>query len=177
MADVHGGGLTSVPSLPPPVPRSPSEMPDFGGKRRRMAKVQKLEREIGILQVSEKNSSGSGSFNLLPNHAKKLLISWGQTQTHLRQQNNERRMETRPAASGGGSVEWLVSIRHAHAVLVAPSVIAISSALLSAQLAGPVQDLCSDVRPLVAAENAAFRVCLLVEIAQAAETVALVSGV
>lgn len=42
----------SVPSLPPPQPKSPPQNPDLYGKRRELAKVQMLEREIGFLQVS-----------------------------------------------------------------------------------------------------------------------------
>lgn len=42
---------SSVPSLPPPSPKSPPEYPDLYGKRREMAKVQMLEREIGFLEV------------------------------------------------------------------------------------------------------------------------------
>ena len=42
---------SSVPSLPPPRPKSPPAYPDLYGKRREMAKVQMLEREIGFLEV------------------------------------------------------------------------------------------------------------------------------
>lgn len=45
------GCSSSVPSLPPPCPKSPPEYPDLYGKRREMAKVQMLEREIGFLEV------------------------------------------------------------------------------------------------------------------------------
>lgn len=40
-----------VPSLPPPRPKSPPEYPDLYGKRRELAKVQMLEREITFLEV------------------------------------------------------------------------------------------------------------------------------
>lgn len=45
-------GTAKVPSLPPPRPKSPPEYPDLYGKRRELAKVQLLEREIGFLEVS-----------------------------------------------------------------------------------------------------------------------------
>lgn len=45
------GSSSSVPSLPPPYPKSPPEYPDLYGKRRETAKVQVLEREIGFLEV------------------------------------------------------------------------------------------------------------------------------
>lgn len=43
---------SSVPSLPPPSPKSPPEYSDLYGKRREIAKIQMLEREIGFLEVS-----------------------------------------------------------------------------------------------------------------------------
>lgn len=39
-------------SLPPPYPRSPPQFPDLYGKRRELARVQMLQREIGFLDVS-----------------------------------------------------------------------------------------------------------------------------
>lgn len=47
----HSGSSSSVPSLPPPCPKSPPEYPDLYGKRRELAKVQVLEREICFLEV------------------------------------------------------------------------------------------------------------------------------
>lgn len=44
-------GSSSMPSLPPPCPKSPPDYPDLYGKRRGAAKVQMLE-EIGFLEVS-----------------------------------------------------------------------------------------------------------------------------
>ncbi|KAL3532702.1 hypothetical protein ACH5RR_006223 [Cinchona calisaya] len=44
------GGMAKVPSLPPPRPKSPPQYPDLYGKRRELAKVQLLEREIGFLE-------------------------------------------------------------------------------------------------------------------------------
>ncbi|KAH7854107.1 hypothetical protein Vadar_010184 [Vaccinium darrowii] len=44
------GGSSSVPSLPPPQPKSPPKYPDLYGKRRELAKVQMLEREISFLE-------------------------------------------------------------------------------------------------------------------------------
>lgn len=43
---------SSVSSLPPPSPKSPPEYPDLYGKRREIANIQTLEREIGFLEVS-----------------------------------------------------------------------------------------------------------------------------
>ncbi|KAL3825395.1 hypothetical protein ACJIZ3_021424 [Penstemon smallii] len=43
-------GKSSLPSLPPPRPKSPPEYPDLYGKRRELAKVQMLEREINFLE-------------------------------------------------------------------------------------------------------------------------------
>ncbi|KAL3830044.1 hypothetical protein ACJIZ3_018846 [Penstemon smallii] len=57
MAGVVGGG-GSVPSLPPPRPKSPPEYPDLYGKRRELAKVQRLEREIGFLEEEMKSIEG-----------------------------------------------------------------------------------------------------------------------
>lgn len=51
--DAPSGGSSSLSSLPPPRPKSPPAYPDLYGKRREMAKVQMLEREIGFLEVSE----------------------------------------------------------------------------------------------------------------------------
>ncbi|KAF8406815.1 hypothetical protein HHK36_005936 [Tetracentron sinense] len=41
---------SSVPPLPTPCPKSPPEYPDLYGKRRELAKVQMMEREIGFLE-------------------------------------------------------------------------------------------------------------------------------
>ncbi|KAJ6923132.1 hypothetical protein NC652_016703 [Populus alba x Populus x berolinensis] len=58
MAPATTGGSSSVPSLPPPCPKSPPEYPDLYGKRREMAKVQMLEREIGFLEEELKSLHG-----------------------------------------------------------------------------------------------------------------------
>ncbi|XP_011039976.1 PREDICTED: guanine nucleotide-binding protein subunit gamma 3 isoform X1 [Populus euphratica] len=58
MAFAPTGGSSSVPSLPPPCPKSPPEYPDLYGKRREMAKVQMLEREIGFLEEELKSLQG-----------------------------------------------------------------------------------------------------------------------
>lgn len=52
MGDSVGTG--TVPPLPPPLPKSPPQYPDLYGKRRELAKVQILEREISFLEVSLK---------------------------------------------------------------------------------------------------------------------------
>lgn len=44
-------GTCTVPSLPPPSPKSPPDYPDLYGKRRELAIVQMLDREIGFLEV------------------------------------------------------------------------------------------------------------------------------
>lgn len=49
MEGLRGSGLVSA--LPPPRPKSPPEYPDLYGKRRELAKIQMLEREIGFLEV------------------------------------------------------------------------------------------------------------------------------
>ncbi|KAL8102699.1 hypothetical protein AgCh_027286 [Apium graveolens] len=41
---------STLPSLPPPLPKSPPPYPDLYGKRREFARVQMLEREIGFLE-------------------------------------------------------------------------------------------------------------------------------
>ncbi|KAG8657121.1 hypothetical protein MANES_03G041000v8 [Manihot esculenta] len=46
---------TSVPSLPPPFPKSPPEYPDLYGKRKEIVKVQMLDREIGFLEEELKS--------------------------------------------------------------------------------------------------------------------------
>lgn len=43
---------SNVMSLPLPSPKAPPEYPDLYGKRREMAKVQMLEREISFFEVS-----------------------------------------------------------------------------------------------------------------------------
>ncbi|KAI5415290.1 hypothetical protein KIW84_040654 [Lathyrus oleraceus] len=48
---------SSIPSLPPPSPKSPPEYPDLYGKRREMAKVQMLEREISFLEFRRDHDS------------------------------------------------------------------------------------------------------------------------
>ncbi|KAL3625295.1 hypothetical protein CASFOL_030749 [Castilleja foliolosa] len=48
-------GNDSVPSLPPPQPKSP---PELYGRRRELAKVQVLEREIGFLEEELKSIEG-----------------------------------------------------------------------------------------------------------------------
>ncbi|KAF1863337.1 hypothetical protein Lal_00031222 [Lupinus albus] len=49
---------SSFPSLPPPLPKSPPDYPDLYGKRREMARVQMLEREISFLEVNQSNMKG-----------------------------------------------------------------------------------------------------------------------
>ncbi|KAK4415769.1 Guanine nucleotide-binding protein subunit gamma 3 [Sesamum alatum] len=56
MAGLRGNG--SAPSLPLPRPKSPPEYADLYGKRREMAKVQVLEREIGFLEEELKSVEG-----------------------------------------------------------------------------------------------------------------------
>ncbi|XP_034700172.1 guanine nucleotide-binding protein subunit gamma 3 isoform X2 [Vitis riparia] len=51
-------GSSSMPSLPPPCPKSPPDYPDLYGKRRGAAKVQMLEREIGFLEEELKSIEG-----------------------------------------------------------------------------------------------------------------------
>ncbi|CAK9159213.1 unnamed protein product [Ilex paraguariensis] len=52
------GGSSILPSLPPPRPKSPPTYPDLYGKRRELAKVQMLEREIGFLEEELKSVDG-----------------------------------------------------------------------------------------------------------------------
>ncbi|KAK1549513.1 hypothetical protein Q3G72_003203 [Acer saccharum] len=54
----QSGSTSSVPSLPPPCPKSPPEYPDLYGKRREAAKVQLMEREIGFLEEELKSIEG-----------------------------------------------------------------------------------------------------------------------
>ncbi|KAF1887509.1 hypothetical protein Lal_00040563 [Lupinus albus] len=49
---------SSIPSLPPPLPKSPPDYPDLYGKRREMARVQMLEREISFLEEELKFVEG-----------------------------------------------------------------------------------------------------------------------
>ncbi|TKY54411.1 Guanine nucleotide-binding protein subunit gamma 3 [Spatholobus suberectus] len=49
---------SSVPSLPPPSPKSPPEYPDLYGKRRDTARVHMLEREITFLEEELKSVEG-----------------------------------------------------------------------------------------------------------------------
>lgn len=42
---------SNVMSLPLPSPKPPPEYPDLYGKRREMARIQMLEREISFLEV------------------------------------------------------------------------------------------------------------------------------
>lgn len=51
MAEGGGGSSTeNAPTLQPPRPKSPPAYPDLYGKRRELAKVQMLEREISFLE-------------------------------------------------------------------------------------------------------------------------------
>ncbi|OMO67176.1 hypothetical protein CCACVL1_20735 [Corchorus capsularis] len=95
MAAKSGGG-SSVPSLPPPCPKSPPEYPDLYGKRREAAKVQMLEREISFLEAS----------NGLREAAKKA----GRIESHV--------------AFGSGFVECPVLTCHGSAVAVIPAALA-----------------------------------------------------
>ncbi|KAL8503189.1 hypothetical protein ACS0TY_022079 [Phlomoides rotata] len=52
--DLNKNG-SPVASLPPPQPKSPPRYPDLYGKRRELAKVQMLEREIGFLEEELKS--------------------------------------------------------------------------------------------------------------------------
>nr|XP_016433390.1 PREDICTED: guanine nucleotide-binding protein subunit gamma 3-like [Nicotiana tabacum] len=58
MAGAGSRRTASVPSLPPPRPKSPPQYPDLYGKRREFAKVQMLEREIGFLEEELKSIEG-----------------------------------------------------------------------------------------------------------------------
>ncbi|GFY98528.1 guanine nucleotide-binding protein subunit gamma [Actinidia rufa] len=51
MAGSSCSSSSVVPSLPPPRPKSPPKYPDLYGKRRELAKVQVLEREITFLEI------------------------------------------------------------------------------------------------------------------------------
>uniref|UniRef100_M1CP55 Uncharacterized protein n=1 Tax=Solanum tuberosum TaxID=4113 RepID=M1CP55_SOLTU len=55
-AGAGAGGTASMPSMPPPRPKSPPQYPDLYGKRREFAKVQMLEREIGFLEQNKEDS-------------------------------------------------------------------------------------------------------------------------
>lgn len=57
-AGAGAGGTASMPSMPPPRPKSPPQYPDLYGKRREFAKVQMLEREIGFLEEELKSIEG-----------------------------------------------------------------------------------------------------------------------
>lgn len=50
------GAPSGSASLPPPCPKSPPVYPDLYGKRRELAKVQMLEREIGFLEEEVKSA-------------------------------------------------------------------------------------------------------------------------
>ncbi|XP_022842513.1 guanine nucleotide-binding protein subunit gamma 3-like [Olea europaea var. sylvestris] len=56
MGDSVGTG--TVPPLPPPLPKSPPQYPDLYGKRRELAKVQILEREISFLEEELRSVEG-----------------------------------------------------------------------------------------------------------------------
>ncbi|KAL2458830.1 Guanine nucleotide-binding protein subunit gamma 3 [Forsythia ovata] len=93
MGDSVGTG--SVPPLPPPRPKSPPKYPDLYGKRRELAKVQILEREIGFL---EQNKEGSQILSLLemalvcaPNHLPFMEYSYS---SFLLVDRRERRVST-----------------------------------------------------------------------------------
>ncbi|KAK9149224.1 hypothetical protein Scep_007981 [Stephania cephalantha] len=49
---------SSSSSLPFPLPKSPPKYPDMSGKRRELAKIQILEREIGFLEEELKSFEG-----------------------------------------------------------------------------------------------------------------------
>ncbi|XWS72273.1 hypothetical protein CRYUN_Cryun02cG0026000 [Craigia yunnanensis] len=54
----RSSGSSSIPSLPPPCPKSPPEYPDLYGKRRETTKVQMIEREISFLEEELKSVEG-----------------------------------------------------------------------------------------------------------------------
>ncbi|KAK6152016.1 hypothetical protein DH2020_014651 [Rehmannia glutinosa] len=62
-------GNSSVPSLPPPQPKSPPEYPDLYGKRRELAKVQMLEREISFLELRKNRNQSSSPYIMLMDNA------------------------------------------------------------------------------------------------------------
>ncbi|PIA27644.1 hypothetical protein AQUCO_07600065v1 [Aquilegia coerulea] len=49
---------SAVSSLPFPCPKSPPKYPDMSGRRKELAKVQMLEREIGFLEEELKSCEG-----------------------------------------------------------------------------------------------------------------------
>ncbi|KAK6944729.1 G-protein gamma-like domain, partial [Dillenia turbinata] len=55
---VKTSGSSSGPTLPPPCPKSPPGYPDLYGKRRELARVQMLEREISFLEDELKSIDG-----------------------------------------------------------------------------------------------------------------------
>ncbi|KZV43533.1 guanine nucleotide-binding protein subunit gamma 3 [Dorcoceras hygrometricum] len=56
MSGIRGHG--SLSTLPLPRPKSPPKYPDLYGKRRELAKIQILEREIGFLEEELKAVEG-----------------------------------------------------------------------------------------------------------------------
>ncbi|GAB4838052.1 hypothetical protein Ancab_027582 [Ancistrocladus abbreviatus] len=54
----ESGMSSTVPSMPPPCPRSPPQYPDLYGKRREIARLQMLDREKGFLEEELKFAEG-----------------------------------------------------------------------------------------------------------------------
>ncbi|KAL0410410.1 UNVERIFIED_CONTAM: Guanine nucleotide-binding protein subunit gamma 3 [Sesamum latifolium] len=130
MTGLRGNG--SAPSLPLPRPKSPPEYADLYGKRREMAKVQVLEREIGFLEEELKSVEGlqpasrpckESSYTCVRNVADcSICYATGAvfflTSVFLSLKAEPRRFADH-VASGNGSVEHPVSTFPRFAVAVA----------------------------------------------------------
>ncbi|KAK4396841.1 Guanine nucleotide-binding protein subunit gamma 3 [Sesamum angolense] len=114
----------SAPSLPVPRPKSPPEYADLYGKRREMAKVQVLEREIGFLEACRfLDVQCRSSYTCVRNIADYSICYAMSTVIFLTSVFLSLKAEPRRfadhVASGNGSVEHPVSTFPRFAVAVA----------------------------------------------------------
>ncbi|KAK6941280.1 hypothetical protein RJ641_026657 [Dillenia turbinata] len=128
---VKTSGSSSVPTLPPPCPKSPPEYPDLYGKRRELARVQMLEREISFLEDELKSIEGlqpasrvadyvvANADPLVPTHRKILGVV--------------------------GAVDHLVPASHGNAAVLGAPIAAVLSALIAAVLSALIAAECLNV--------------------------------
>ncbi|XP_057975364.1 guanine nucleotide-binding protein subunit gamma 3-like [Malania oleifera] len=65
---------STVPSLQPPLPMSPPEFLDLYGKRRELAKIQILEKEIGFLEEEFKSIEGLPPASILDKEVANFVV-------------------------------------------------------------------------------------------------------
>ncbi|KAG6385723.1 hypothetical protein SASPL_154601 [Salvia splendens] len=119
-------------SLPPPHPRSPPQFPDLYGKRRELARVQMLQREIGFLDEELKSlesippasRSCKEVVDFVTGNVDPLIPT---SLPFLSIKSELRRLEDH-VVSGNGSVECAASTFHGFAAVVVRVILVCPSA-------------------------------------------------